>query len=299
MSILIVGSVLLPLFQAMTHSDTVAWRTVCLVPAVLAFATGALLYFRSDDSPRGNYAVLKKTDAALTSRRPHQSLAAATRNANTWLLSVQYACCFGMELVMDTAMIAYFQNEFGLSREAALAVEGIFGWLEFFARPVGGIVSDLANARWGMRGRLWVQSATLLLQGSLVLVFASCTTLGGSIAALVFFSLFVKAAKGSTFGIVPYVSPINMGSVIGVTGAGGNLGAIVFNVLLREVPSRRAMTLMGCVAMVSALLSALIFIPGHRGLFCGKDRKVDPETGLVKVRGCGSSAGSQSGTTDK
>jgi MFS transporter, NNP family, nitrate/nitrite transporter len=297
MSVLIVGSILLPLFQAMTHDDTVAWRTVCVVPAVLTFATGAVLYFRSDDSPRGNYVSLKKTDATLASRRPHHSLAAAARNANTWLLSFQYACCFGMELVMDTAMSAYFQNEFGLSRESALAVAGIFGWLEFFARPLGGIVSDLANARSGMRGRLWVQAITLLLQGSLVLVFASCKTLGGSIAALVFFSLFVKGAKGSTFGIVPYVSPTNMGSVIGVTGAGGNLGAIVFNLLLREVPSRGAMMVMGGVAMVSALFSALIFIPGHRGLFWGKDRKIDPETGLVKVKaGGGSSAGSGAGT---
>ena len=39
------------------------------------------------------------------------------------------------------------------------------------------------------------------------MVFNRAQTLGGSIAALMTFSLFVQGAEGSTFGIVPYLNP--------------------------------------------------------------------------------------------
>jgi NNP family nitrate/nitrite transporter-like MFS transporter len=181
---------------------------------------------------------------------------------------------------MNAAATRYFRIEFGLSAEASAAIAGIFGWLEFFARPLGGIASDLANSRSGMRGRLWVQSAALLLEGALILVFAGCRTLAGSIAALVVFSLFVKAAKGSTFAIVPYVSPLNMGSVIGIAGSGGNMGAIAIDFLFQGLSYRGALVCLGGIVMASSALTALIWIRGHRRLFFGVDRNVDPETGI-------------------
>lgn len=48
---------------------------------------------------------------------------------------------------------------------------------------------------------------TLTFAGVFVMVFSRAQTLGGSIAALMTFSLFVQGAEGSTFGIVPYLNP--------------------------------------------------------------------------------------------
>lgn len=52
----------------------------------------------------------------------------------------------------------------------------------------------------GLRGRLFWQSFVLIIEGSLVIVFAHAGTLATAIAVLIFFSIFVQAAEGSTYG---------------------------------------------------------------------------------------------------
>lgn len=123
---------------------------------------------------------------------------------------------------MFNASSLYFTSQFGLSTESAAAVSSIFGWMNLFTRAVGGIISDWANIRCGMRGRLWTQALILAIEAAFifVFVFAQASILTGSIIVMVFFSGFTQAAEGSTYAIVPYVSPPNTGAVSGVVGAG-------------------------------------------------------------------------------
>merc|ERR1712125_287089 len=109
-----------------------------------------------DDAPKGNYAELKKYGAM-----PEVSAAASFRsgaiNINTWILFIQYACCFGVELTMNNAAALYFREQFGQTTESAAAIASIFGWMNLFARGLGGFFSDKLNQKMGMRGRLIVQ----------------------------------------------------------------------------------------------------------------------------------------------
>jgi NNP family nitrate/nitrite transporter-like MFS transporter len=94
---LLVGSALFPLFKVFTHGNAdLAWRTVFIVPAAVAFLTGIMIYFISDDAPKGNYSDLKKLG-----NMPEVSAGASFRsgalNLNSWLLFIQYACSFGVE----------------------------------------------------------------------------------------------------------------------------------------------------------------------------------------------------------
>ena len=152
---------------------------------------------------------------------PEVSAAASFRsgamNFNTWLLFIQYACCFGVELTMNNAAASYFKSTFELTTESAAAIASIFGWMNLFARGVGGYVSDKANAKMGMRGRLWWQTICLVIEGIMVLVFANTKSLGLAIFIMVIFSSFVQAAEGSSYGIVPYVNPPVTGSISGVS----------------------------------------------------------------------------------
>jgi NNP family nitrate/nitrite transporter-like MFS transporter len=271
---LVMGTVLFPLFKTLfSGSDDpaeMAWRTVSIIPAIVAFGSGVMIYFISDDSPKGNYAELKKCGAM-----PEISAAASFRsgaiNINTWLLFIQYACCFGVELTMNNAAALYFKDEFGQSTESAAAIASIFGWMNLFARGIGGYSSDKANIRMGMRGRIMVQTVLLFAEGLLVLLFANTGSLGLAILVMVFFSLFVQAAEGSTYGIVPYVDPPSTGSIAGIVGAGGNSGAVCFGLGFRNLEYYDAFILMGVCILVSAFLSAGIYIKGHSALFCGKD----------------------------
>jgi NNP family nitrate/nitrite transporter-like MFS transporter len=266
---IVMGSVLFPLFKlGMTPEQ--AWRSVCVVPAVVGFCLGLMIIKISDDAPTGNYAELKKNGAM-----PEVSAAASFRsgalNFNTWLLFIQYACCFGVELTMNNAAASYFKGTFDLSTKSAAAIASIFGWMNLFARGVGGFVSDKTNARMGMRGRLIWQTICLVIEGIMVLIFANTNSLGLAIFIMVIFSSFVQAAEGSTYGIVPYVNPPCTGSIAGIVGAGGNVGAVCFGLGFRQMGNYKAFMLMGSCIIASGVISLFICIKGHRGLITGQD----------------------------
>eukprot|EP00538_Stauroneis_constricta_P002322 CAMPEP_0119561328 /NCGR_PEP_ID=MMETSP1352-20130426/17272_1 /TAXON_ID=265584 /ORGANISM="Stauroneis constricta, Strain CCMP1120" /LENGTH=484 /DNA_ID=CAMNT_0007609505 /DNA_START=93 /DNA_END=1547 /DNA_ORIENTATION=- len=278
---IVMGSFLFPVFKTAFDNDAeMAWRTVSIVPAVIAFATGVIVYKISDDSPKGNYSELR-VHGNMKEVSTWQSFWVACADFNTWLLFIQYACCFGVELTMNNAAALYFRDVFGQSTESAGAIASIFGWMNLFARGAGGVLSDSLNESMGMRGRLLAQFVLLLGEGIAVLIFATTDTLAGAVVVLVLFSLFVQAAEGSSYGIVPYVNPPYMGSVTGIVGAGGNVGAVVFGLCFRELNYRKAFTIMGSCVLASSVLSAFIFIKGYSNIRTKEEMEVDKETGDV------------------
>jgi NNP family nitrate/nitrite transporter-like MFS transporter len=281
---LVMGAALFPLFKNLFEDEPnpaeTAWRWVSVVPAVVAFGIGILIFFFSDDSPKGNYNEMKK-NGAMADVSAAASFRTGALNFNTWVLFVQYACCFGVELTMNNAAALYFKDKFNLTTEEAAAIASIFGWMNLFARGLGGFVSDKANARMGMRGRLWAQTIFLAIEGVLVLVFANTGSLTGAIIVMVFFSLFVQAAEGSSYGIVPYIDPPATGAIAGIIGAGGNSGAVAFGMGFRELEYKDAFIIMGVSICVSSVLSVFICIPGSSRMFGGEDDDVgakDPTT---------------------
>ena len=137
----------------------------------------------------------------------------------------------------------------------------------------------MANAKMGMRGRLAFQTLCLCGEGIMVFIFANSKSLGLT---------FVQAAEGSTFGIVPYVNPPATGSISGIVGAGGNVGAVCFGLGFRNLGTMQAFYLMASCICISGVLSVMIFIKGHAGLFTGTD---SPEVIAAYKKTGASSAG--------
>merc|ERR1712024_57971 len=126
----------------------------------------------ADDCPKGNYKELKE-NGTMAEVSATASFRDGAMNFNTWLLFIQYACCFGVELTMNNAAALFFKEEFDLTTETAAAIASIFGWMNLFARGLGGFFSDKLNKKMGMRGRLIVQMLTLTIEGIMVLIFAN------------------------------------------------------------------------------------------------------------------------------
>jgi NNP family nitrate/nitrite transporter-like MFS transporter len=267
---IVMGSVLFPLFKTGMSAER-AWRTVSIVPACVGFLTGFTILRISDDCPKGNYKELKEK-GIMQEVSASASFRDGALNFNTWLLFIQYGCCFGVELTMNNAAASYFKETFNQSTESAAAIASIFGWMNLFARGIGGFTSDKFNSKMGMRGRLIWQTVCLAIEGVMVLIFAQTKSLGLAIFILVIFSSFVQAAEGSTYGIVPYVNPPATGSIAGIVGAGGNCGAVAFGLCFRQLDKiSTAFNIMGFSILGSCLLTFLVVIKGHRSILGGED----------------------------
>merc|ERR1711988_1492113 len=106
-----------------------------------------------------------------------------------------------------------------------------FGAMNLFARSLGGIASDWANARWQMCGRLWMHFISLFGQGLFLFFFGLIDKNSGgwplALVMLIIFAIFVNMAEGTSYGIVPYMIPEELAVVSAVVGAGGTLGAVI------------------------------------------------------------------------
>ena len=66
-----------------------------------------------------------------------------------------------------------------------------------------------------------------------------------------------------------YVKPSVTGSVVGLVGAGGSLGGVMFSLIFRYSASyQKGFITMGVIAAASSLLTPFIQIPGQTSLLC-------------------------------
>jgi NNP family nitrate/nitrite transporter-like MFS transporter len=210
------------------YSPAQAWRYAMIVPGVMMLVIAWLYYKYTTDTPNGNY---NEVGYTAKNTKTDWSVLADWR---IWALTLAYAMCFGMEVTFDNVASLHFVDTFKLSQSSAGFWAGIFGFMNIFARALGGLVSDKVGKRYGMRGKGLLLAGVLLLEGLGLLLFAQAGTLAAAITAMLTFALFLKMSNGATYGIVPFVNQKNVGLVSGIVGAGGNLGGMLFGFLFKS-----------------------------------------------------------------
>ncbi|KAJ0411204.1 hypothetical protein ATCC90586_003843 [Pythium insidiosum] len=269
------------IFDLVTLDDSISrdlgWRIALLCPALLMVVVGILLYQFSDDTPQGQRGHQRDAEDGVpppasdgkSLREPSATLTDLARMPVVWILAFQYACSFGVELQVHNELSLYYHEDFVrrgcassassscrlLSQTKSGLISSLFGLMCLFARAGGGWLSDAASRRRGMSGRVSVQFAAFVGQAATLLAFSRMTRLAASIPCLAIFGIFVQACTGTTYGIVPFVSPSSTGSTSGAVGAGGNVGALAWGFLFKGVGDRRRSFayLSGFVALAAAL----------------------------------------------
>jgi NNP family nitrate/nitrite transporter-like MFS transporter len=235
---------------AFGYTKADAWRYAMIVPGVMMLIIAFLYHRYTKDTPEGNYDEIghknkrSKTDwSILTDWR-------------IWALTLAYAMCFGMEITFDNVASLHFVDSFHLTQSTAGFWAGIFGFMNLFARALGGIVSDKVGGRFGMRGKGLLLAGVLLLEGVGLILFAQAGSLLVAIITMLSFALFLKMSNGATFGIVPFVNKNNVGMVSGIVGAGGNLGGMLFGFLFKSqtITYVQAFTYIGYAVIAVALI---------------------------------------------
>ena len=148
------------------------------------------------------------------------------------VLNVAYCVTFGSELAVISTLPLFFKDVFGLSLAMAGFLGASFGMTTFFARPIGGWLSD----RFGRKTVLYAclggtalgyLGMSFMGQGTGI-VFAVCVTF--------ICSLFVNAGNGATYAMLPMIKRRLTGQIAGMVGAFGNVGSVLYLTLYASVP---------------------------------------------------------------
>lgn len=86
----------------------------------------------------------------------------------------------------------------------------------------------------GLRGRVLFLAIILGIEGIMLSLFSGMNELTLGIIFLIGFSLTVQMAEGATFSVVPFINKKAIGSISGIVGAGGNVGAFVAAFVLKS-----------------------------------------------------------------
>ncbi|KAL2929330.1 High affinity nitrate transporter 2.5 [Bienertia sinuspersici] len=89
---------------------------------------------------------------------------------------------------------------------------------------------------------------------------------------MIVFSMFVQAAQGLTFGVVPFVSRRSSRVVSGMTGAGANVGAVITQVIFfrgSQFKTENGITYMGIMIIACSFGIASIYFPQWGGMIYG------------------------------
>ncbi|KAI0017654.1 nitrate transporter [Xylariomycetidae sp. FL0641] len=169
-----------------------------------------------------------------------------------------YMCSFGGELAFNGILSAYYAKNFpALHQTAAANWAAMFGFLNVVTRPLGGFISDRLYRATGHNlwaKKLWVVACGCLT-GAMVIVIGRVDPhhLSTMIGLVALMAVFLEAGNGANFALVPHVHPHANGIVSGTTGAGGNLGGVIFSIIFRFIDGgtgyAEAFTVIGAITI--------------------------------------------------
>ena len=243
-----------------TKADS--WRYAMIVPGIMLLVMARLYWKYTKDTPAGNFDELSRTGDG----KKENTFLLAAKDYRTWILTVAYAACFGVEITVDNFAATYFHDDYKATLIFAGLLASIFGWLNIFARALGGIVSDKVGARFGFKGKISLLAILLLLEGLGIILFANASGLIIAISMMFFFGLCLKMANGATYSIVPFINSKAVGSVAGIVGAGGNVGAMLIGFLFKSMDYAVAFLYLGSIVLAIGVIVLIVRVAMVRSL---------------------------------
>ncbi len=241
---------------------SLGWRLAMIVPGLVLLAASFCYWRFTVDSPEGDFADLRRAGRMppAGSAGKGGSFLTVLGDRRVWALFLAYGACFGVELTLHNIAAIYFFDTFRLDLGTAGIIAGLFGSMSLFARTLGGWVSDRWAAQAGLSARVRLLFLVLLAEGLSLILFSQMGVLVLAVASMLMFSLFVQMGCGATFGIVPFINRKALGSVSGIVGAGGNMGAVAAGFLFKAdgISYQQGLFYLGIAVALAALPTLLI-----------------------------------------
>jgi len=140
------------------------------------------------------------------------------------ILDWAYLVTFGTELAVVSMLAMFYVEWFDIAKVNAALLAGIYPFINLFARPGGGWISDIIGRKLTLIIVFSGITVSFLLLGSVdkswpVWMVVAMTIVGG---------IFSKAGSGAVYAMVPLIQRRMTGQIAGMAGAFGNVGAVMF-----------------------------------------------------------------------
>lgn len=206
-------------------------------------------------------------------------------------LNTTYFANFGAELAVVSMLPMFFEGIFNMTPQMAGFIAMSFAFVNLFARPLGGYLSD----KMGSRKKTMLMYMVGITLGFFLMglisryngVGADGTTLLApmfegswwivvSVIITMFCSLFVQGAEGATFAMIPAIKKELTGRIAGMAGAYGNVGAVAYLFILTYVDYKSFFFILSVGAGIS-VLACMFLLKEPKGSF-GEDEEWETES---------------------
>ncbi|MFA0055006.1 NarK family nitrate/nitrite MFS transporter [Vibrio echinoideorum] len=147
------------------------------------------------------------------------------------VLNVLYFATFGSELAVVSMLPLFFSETFELTPVLAGMVASAYAFMNLMSRPGGGWISD----KFGRKPTLLILTIGLAVGYFAMGQVDSTWPVWLAVVAAMACSFFVQAGEGAVFATVPLIKRRMTGQIAGMTGAYGNIGAVVYLTVLSFV----------------------------------------------------------------
>ena len=147
------------------------------------------------------------------------------------ILNILYFATFGSELAVVSILPLFFAETFGLEPVYAGMIASSYSFMNLMSRPGGGWISD----NCGRKVTLLVLTAGLAVGYYMMSMVNESWSILAAVAVIMCCSFFVQSGEGAVFATVPLIKRRLTGQIAGMTGAYGNVGAVIYLLVLTYV----------------------------------------------------------------
>jgi len=175
------------------------------------------------------------------------------------VLNILYFATFGSELAVVSMLPLFFAETFELDMVYAAMLASTYAFMNLMSRPGGGWLSD----KFGRKKTLLILTAGLALGYFAMSLIDSSWPLVIAVITAMACSFFVQAGEGAVFAAVPLIKRRLTGQIAGMTGAYGNVGAVVYLTVLSVVSYETFFLVIAATAVLGFI--ALLFMQEPKG----------------------------------
>ena len=177
------------------------------------------------------------------------------------ILDLAYMLTFGAELAVCSMLPLYYVDTFSVEPVMAGMLAGIYPFINLFARPAGGWLSD----KIGRKVTLGIVTSGAAVSFYILGNVNNEWALWSVVAVTIMCGIFSKAGSGAVYAMVPLIQRRMTGQFAGMVGAFGNVGGLAFLTVLSFVDSNIFfMTIAATAAFVFVMVVIFLDEPsGH------------------------------------